>query len=125
VDRLNLTANAARPNPQGSFHYGTINVVKRFVFANTAEKINGKLRYAVNGISYVDPSTPLQLADWYNLPGVFSLNTMKTTPVNTPAVLGTSVVGTELHDFVEIVFQNNENTIQSWHLSGTSFYVVG
>jgi iron transport multicopper oxidase len=50
---------------------------------------------------------------------------MKTTPVNTPAVLGTSVVGTELHDFVEIVFQNNENTIQSWHLSGTSFYVVG
>ncbi|GMY11697.1 L-ascorbate oxidase homolog [Fagus crenata] len=123
--RLNLTANAARPNPQGSFHYGTIQVVKRVVLANSQAKINGTLRYAVNSISYVDPATPLKLADWFNISGVFDLNTIKEKPTLGPAIIGTSVIGTTLHDFVEIVFQNNETTIQSWHLDGYSFYVVG
>ncbi|KAL6222527.1 hypothetical protein ACLB2K_005919 [Fragaria x ananassa] len=123
--RLNLTANAARPNPQGSFHYGTIPIVRTLVLANTAAKIGGKLRYAVNKISYVDPVTPLKLADWFNIPGVFNLNSIKDTPTPGPASLGVSVIGTVLHDFVEVVFQNTEPTLQSWHLDGTSFYIVG
>lgn len=93
--------------------------------ANTAAKIGGKLRYAVNKISYVDPETPLKLADWLNIPGVFNLDTIKDTPTPGPAVFGASVVGTTLHDFVEIVFQNTEPMLQSWHLDGYSFYVVG
>lgn len=124
--RTNLTANAARPNPQGSFHYGTIKVVRTIVLANSATKINNKLRYAVNGISYVNPTTPLKLADWFNIPGVFDLNTIKDTPTpGAPAKLGASVIPTTLHDYVEIVFQNNETSVQSWHLDGSSFYVVG
>lgn len=123
--RLNLTANAARPNPQGSFHYGTINIVRTLVLANTQAKINKKLRYAVNGISYVDPTTPLKLADWFNIPGVFKLNSTTDYPTSRPPVLGVSVYGITLHDYVEIVFQNTEDFIQSWHLDGTSFYVVG
>ncbi|MBA0592077.1 L-ascorbate oxidase homolog [Gossypium raimondii] len=123
--RLNLTANAARPNPQGTFHYGQINIVRRLVLANAEVKINGKLRYTVNGISYVDPTTPLKLADWFNIPGVFSLNNIKDLPTSRPPALGVSVFGLTLHDFVEIVFQNTEPTIQSWHLDGSSFYVVG
>ncbi|KAG6663213.1 L-ascorbate oxidase homolog [Carya illinoinensis] len=123
--RLNLTANAARPNPQGSFHYGTIKVVRTIVLANSETKINKTLRYAVNGISYVDPTTPLKLADWFNIPGVFGLNTIKDRPSNGSPTFGASVIGTTLHDFVEIVFQNNENTIQSWHFDGYSFYIVG
>lgn len=123
--RWNLTANAARPNPQGSFRYGTIKVVRTLVFANSPAKINGKLRYAVNGISYTDPSTPLKLADFLNIPGVFELNSIKDTPpVNTTMVLGTSVLATTLHDFVEIIFQNNEKTVQSWHLDGYDFWPV-
>lgn len=124
--RLNLTANAARPNPQGSFHYGTIPIVRTIVLANSETRIGGKLRYAVNGISYVDPETPLKLADWFGIPGVFSLNTIKDTPTpGRPAVYGASVIGTTLHDFVEIVFQNNESKLQSWHLDGYSSYIVG
>ncbi|KAJ8770670.1 hypothetical protein K2173_021317 [Erythroxylum novogranatense] len=123
--RLNLTANAARPNPQGSFHYGQIKVVRTIILANTQTKINGKLRYAVNNISYVDPATPLKLADWYNIPGVFKLNSIPDKPTNAKPVLGASVIGTTLHDFVEVVFQNPEKTIQSWHLDGYSPYVVG
>ncbi|EOX91308.1 hypothetical protein QUC31_003059 [Theobroma cacao] len=123
--RSNLTANAARPNPQGSFHYGTIKVVRTLVLANAKTKINGKLRYAVNGMSYVDPTTPLKLAEWFNIPGVFKLNSIKDVPTSGPAVLGVSLFGITLHDFVEIVFQNTEAAIQSWHLDGSSFYVVG
>ncbi|KAB2051675.1 hypothetical protein ES319_A12G070700v1 [Gossypium barbadense] len=89
--RLNLTANAARPNPQGTFHYGQINIVRRLVLANAKVKINGKLRYTVNGISYVDPTTPLKLADWFNIPGVFSLNNIKDLPTSRPPALGVSV----------------------------------
>lgn len=124
--RLNLTANAARPNPQGSFHYGTIKIGRTIILANSATKINGKLRYAVNGVSYINPKTPLKVAEFLNIPGVYSLDTIKDTPPTSgPAVLGTSVINTTLHDFVEIIFQNNESTIQSWHLDGSSFFSVG
>ncbi|KAJ8764436.1 hypothetical protein K2173_006176 [Erythroxylum novogranatense] len=124
--RQNLTANAARPNPQGSFHYKQINIVRTIILANTQALINNKLRYAVNSISYVDPTTPLKLADWYNISGVFALNSAPDKPTNSNPVLGTYVIGTTLHDFVEIVFQNTEKKIvHSWHFDGYSAYVVG
>ncbi|XP_057768452.1 L-ascorbate oxidase homolog [Salvia miltiorrhiza] len=115
--RWNLTANAARPNPQGSFHYGQINISRSIFVVNSAPLINGKQRYAVNGMSYVQPDTPLKLADYLNISGVFSLNAT--------GELGTAVVGAALHDFVEIVFENEEETIQTWHLDGYDFWVVG
>ncbi|PIN06603.1 Multicopper oxidase [Handroanthus impetiginosus] len=123
--RWNLTANAARPNPQGSFHYGTIPVVRTIVLENSASQINGKQRYAVNKISYINPETPLKLADYFNIPGVFTLNSIQDNPPSGPTGLGTSVLGTTLHDFVEIIFQNSESTIQSWHLDGYDFWTVG
>ncbi|PNX59502.1 L-ascorbate oxidase, partial [Trifolium pratense] len=98
--RWNLTANAARPNPQGSFHYGTIIPTKRINLANSAPLINGKLRYAVNSVSYINPDTPLKLADYFNIPGVFSDNSIQNTPSNAPAHLATSVLHTSLHDFI-------------------------
>ncbi|OVA03060.1 Multicopper oxidase [Macleaya cordata] len=123
--RWNLTASAARPNPQGTYHYGNIKPVRTIVLENSAAKINGKLRYAVNGISYVNPDTPLKLADNFNISGVFDLNTIKDMPTpDNPVKLGTSVIGTALHDYVEIIFQNSENTIQSWHLDGQDFWAV-
>lgn len=120
-----MTANAARPNPQGSFHYGTIPVARTMVLENSVAKINGKTRYAINKVSYVNPDTPLKLADYFNIPGVFTLNSTKDTPPTTPAVAGAGVIGTALHDFVEIVFQNSESTVQSWHLDGNDFWTVG
>lgn len=121
----NLTANAARPNPQGSFHYGAITPTKNFVFANSAPLINGKQHYAVNRISYINADTPLKLADYFNIPGVYSTNSIQSLPSDRPASTATSVVQTSLHDFLEIVFQNNENIIQSWHLDGYDFWVAG
>ncbi|XP_075655591.1 L-ascorbate oxidase homolog [Castanea sativa] len=123
--RWNLTASAARPNPQGSYHYGTIKPVKTIVLANSAPLINGKQRYAVNRVSYINADTPLKLADYFNIPGIFSLDSIQSLPSDGPAYLATSVIPASLHDFIEVVFQNNEKTIQSWHLDGYDFWVVG
>ncbi|XP_057529119.1 L-ascorbate oxidase homolog [Amaranthus tricolor] len=123
--KWNLTANAARPNPQGSFHYGTIPISQTFVLANSAPLINGKQRYAVNQVSFIYPDTPLKLADYFNIPGVFSLNSIQANPSGGSARLGTSVLGTNLHNFIEVVFQNDEYSMQSWHLDGFDFWVVG
>ncbi|XP_077233110.1 L-ascorbate oxidase homolog [Tasmannia lanceolata] len=123
--RWNLTANAARPNPQGSYHYGTIPLKRTIVLANSAGLINGKQRFAVNSVSYIAPDTPLKLADYFNITGVFNFNTIQALPTDGPASIGTSVLPANLHDFDEIVFQNNEKTIQSWHLDGYDFWVVG
>lgn len=119
-----MTASAARPNPQGSYHYGTIPRTRSLVFANSAPGINGKQRYSVNGVSYVVPDTPLKLADNFNIAGVFTWDSMPTDGRTSPIVLGTPVLRFNLHDFIEIVFQNTENTMQSWHLDGYDFWVV-
>ncbi|KAK4262255.1 hypothetical protein QN277_027837 [Acacia crassicarpa] len=126
--RWNLTANAARPNPQGSFHYGKITPTKTIVLANSEALINGKQRYAVNKVSYVNPDTPLKLADVYNIPGVYSVDSIQSVPATNngaAATIATSVIPSSLHDFIEVVFQNDENAMQSWHLDGYDFWVVG
>uniref|UniRef100_A0A2N9FYN9 L-ascorbate oxidase n=1 Tax=Fagus sylvatica TaxID=28930 RepID=A0A2N9FYN9_FAGSY len=123
--RWNLTASAARPNPQGSYHYGKIPLTKTIVLANSALLINGKQRYAVNSVSYINSDTPLKLADYFNIPGIFNVDSIQTLPSNGSTYLATSVIPSSLHDFIEVVFQNNENAIQSWHLDGYDFWVVG
>ncbi|KAL2552079.1 SKU5 similar 17 [Forsythia ovata] len=123
--RWNLTSNAARPNPQGSFHYGSITPSRIIVLANSAPIINEKQRYAVNGVSYNNSDTPLKLADYFNISGVFSLNSIQTIPSGGSPYLATSVMSASHHEFIEIIFQNNENTMQSWHLDGYDFWVVG
>ncbi|OEL16814.1 Monocopper oxidase-like protein SKU5 [Dichanthelium oligosanthes] len=58
--RWNVTASGARPNPQGSFHYGDITVTDVYLLqSRPPELIDGKLRSTLNEISYVAPSTPL------------------------------------------------------------------
>lgn len=120
----NLTANAARPNPQGSFHYGMINVSRTSIFAGTSGAVNGKQRYAANSISYVNPTTPLKLADHFNIGGVFSFD-YPNSPGGGSMFLGTSVMNTAFHDFWEVIIQNDENVVQSWHVDGYSAFVVG
>lgn len=92
---------------------------------NSAPIINGKQRFAVNGISHTNADTPLKLADYFNIPGVFSLNSIESAPSGRSPYLSTSVLSTSHHEFIEVVFQNNENAMQSWHVDGYDFWVVG
>ncbi|PSR90287.1 L-ascorbate oxidase [Actinidia chinensis var. chinensis] len=131
--RWNLTASAARPNPQGSYHYGQINITRTFKLVNSRARVDGKLRYAVNGFSHTDAVTPFKLAEYYGVQDkVFKYDTMKDEPDKVPEsannninVLVTSnVVNATFRNFVEIVFENREKTIQTWHLDGYSFFAV-
>ncbi|KAL0350618.1 UNVERIFIED_CONTAM: L-ascorbate oxidase [Sesamum radiatum] len=64
--------------------------------------------------------------DWsINQARSFSLNSIPSAPSGSGAMLATSVMGASLHEFIEVVFQNNEDTLQSWHLDGYDFWVVG
>ncbi|KAI6670734.1 hypothetical protein NL676_005619 [Syzygium grande] len=126
--RWNLTASAARPNPQGSYHYGQINITRTIKLVNSASKVNDKLRYAINGVSHTEPETPLKLAEYYNVADkVFKYDVIQD---DMPATVGDKVtvepnVGNVTYrTFVEIILENRENSIQSWHLDGYSFFAV-
>ncbi|BAT91139.1 hypothetical protein LR48_Vigan08g192500 [Vigna angularis] len=123
--RTNLTASGPRPNPQGSYHYGLINISRTITLSSSAAQVNKKQRYAVNSVSFVPADTPLKLADYFKIGGVFKVGSIPDTPSRKPMYLNTSVMGADFRAFVEIVFQNNENIVQSWHIDGYSFWVVG
>ncbi|KAI4336723.1 hypothetical protein L6164_015214 [Bauhinia variegata] len=95
--RTNLTASGPRPNPQGSYHYGLINTTKTIILASSAGQVNG----------------------------VFRVGSISGRPTGGGIYLDTSVMQGDYRAFVEIVFQNDENIVQSYHLDGYSFFVVG
>ncbi|AQK94525.1 SKU5 similar 13 [Zea mays] len=126
--RWNLTASAARPNPQGSYHYGQINITRTIKVMVSRGHIDGKLRYGFNGISHRDTETPLKLAEYFNVTdGVFSYNQMGDVPpaVNGPLHVIPNVITAEFRTFIEIVFENPEKSIDSLHLDGYAFFGVG
>lgn len=123
--RMNLTASGPRPNPQGSYHYGLIKVQQTIVLANSAAHINGRQRYAINSVSYAQADTPLKLADYFNIQGVYYPNSMPSYPTGRPAYQQTAVLQTNYRSFIEIVFQNQEDYVQSYHIDGYAFFVVG
>lgn len=130
--RWNLSASGPRPNPQGSYHYGMINTSRTIVLANSAPIIDGKQRFAVNSVSFVPSDTPLKLADYFNIPGVFTLGNIPDNPTSGiggggggGGSLKSSVMAANFRDYVEIVFENIEDFVQSWHVDGYSLFVVG
>ncbi|KAG9159912.1 hypothetical protein Leryth_005663 [Lithospermum erythrorhizon] len=123
--RRNLTANGPRPNPQGSYHYGLINTTRIIRLANSAPIINGKQRYAVNSVSFIPEDTPLKLADYLKISGVFSLGSIPDSPTGGGGYLQTSVMAADYRAYIEVVFENSEDAMQSWHIDGNHFFVVG
>lgn len=123
--RTNLTASGPRPNPQGSYHYGLINITRTIKLVSSAAQVNGKQRYAVNSVSFVPADTPLKLADYFKIDGVFRVGSISDSPAGKKMYLDTSVMGADFRAFVEIVFENHESIVQSWHINGYAFWVVG
>ncbi|KAK1257881.1 Monocopper oxidase-like protein SKU5 [Acorus gramineus] len=123
--RWNVSAGAARPNPQGSFRYGEITVTDVYVLlSRPVELINGKWRTTLNGISYIAPATPLKLAQQFNVPGVYKLD-FPNRMMDRPAKIDTSIINGTYRGFMEIIFQNNDTIVQSYHMDGYAFFVVG
>ena len=125
LHRWNVSSSGARPNPQGSFKYGSINVTEVYVLKNKPPvTINGKRRATLSGISFVNPATPIRLADQYKVKGVYKLD-FPTEPLTGPSKMETSVINGTYRGFMEVIFQNNETKMHSYHLDGYAFFVVG
>ncbi|CAL5442131.1 unnamed protein product [Camellia sinensis] len=123
--RWNVSASGARPNPQGSFRYGSINVTDIYVLKNKPPvTINGKRRTTLSGISFVNPATPIRLADQFKLKGVYKLD-FPHRPITGPPKMESSIINGTYRGFMEIILQNNDTKMQSYHLDGYGFFVVG
>ncbi|GLT40288.1 hypothetical protein SLA2020_144340 [Shorea laevis] len=123
--KLNTTASGARPNPQGSYHYGQINVTDTYILQSLPPvSIDGKFRTTFNGISFVNPNTPIRLADQKNVKGAYKLD-FPTKPLNRTPRVDTSVINATYKGFIEVILQNNDTKMQSFHMDGYSFWVVG
>ncbi|KAF7803846.1 L-ascorbate oxidase-like protein [Senna tora] len=125
--RWNLTASAARPNPQGSYKYGSIPINRTIRLVNSVSRNGGKLRYALNGVSHVDPETPLKLAEYYGVGDkIFKYNLMADEPPSNleNVNIAPNVVNVEFRSFIEIIIENHEKSVQSYNLGGHSFFAV-
>ncbi|CAN7030622.1 unnamed protein product [Brassica oleracea var. botrytis] len=123
--KQNTSASGARPNPQGSYHYGQINITDTYILRSMPPtKINGSLRSTLNGVSFLNPSTPMTLADKHRLKGVYKLD-FPSRPVDSkPPRLGSSIINATYKGFIQVIFQNNDTKLQTFHIDGYSFYVV-
>ncbi|KAI3756517.1 hypothetical protein L1987_56338 [Smallanthus sonchifolius] len=123
--RWNVSASGARPNPQGSFRYGSINVTDVYILKNKPPvTINGKKRATLSGISFVNPTTPIRLADEFKVKGAYKLD-FPTEPLTGPPRMETSVINGTYRGFMEVILQNNETKMYSYHMNGYAFFVVG
>ncbi|KAL6503835.1 Serine/threonine protein kinase [Orobanche gracilis] len=101
--RQNSSASGARPNPQGSFHYGSINITDVYILKSLPPfTINGKLRATYNGISFVNPHTPIRLADLYKVRGDYELD-FPDKPMNMTLVIDVSVINATYKRFIEMI----------------------
>ncbi|XP_028803072.1 L-ascorbate oxidase homolog [Neltuma alba] len=125
--RWNLTASAARPNPQGSYKYGQIEITRTIILVGSSSKVQGKNRYALNGVSHIDGDTPFKLAEYFGVANkVFKYNIISDEP---PANLDSltiqpNVINITYRTFVEIIIENHGKSMQSYNLDGYSFFAV-
>ncbi|TYH97537.1 hypothetical protein ES332_A12G249800v1 [Gossypium tomentosum] len=112
----NSKGEAAGPLPDpawnGSFRYGSINVAEIFVLKNKPPvTIDGKRRTTLSRISFVNPATPIRLAE--------------SRPLTGPPKTEISVINGTFRGFIEVILQNNDTKVQTYHLSGYAFFIVG
>ncbi|XP_021909642.1 monocopper oxidase-like protein SKS1 [Carica papaya] len=123
--RLNTSASGARPNPQGSYPYGRINITDTYILMSLPPAIiNGTVRATLNGISFAKPETPFRLADVQKVKGAYKLD-FPSKPLNRPPRIDRSVINATYKGFIEVILQNNDTRMQSFHIDGYSFFVVG
>lgn len=124
--RWNMTTGAARPNPQGTFNVTNVFLNQTFILHGSSAEINGVPRYVVNNVSYLTIDTPLKLADYLvNGSGIYQLDAFPVQSINLEAVYGISVVSGIHKGWIEIVFVNDLEVMDSWHFDGFGFFVVG
>ncbi|KAK9127556.1 hypothetical protein Syun_016353 [Stephania yunnanensis] len=124
--RWNLTAGAARPNPQGMFNVSNVTTSQTFLLHNTRTQLLHNTHYTINNVSYYTPGTPLKLSDYLNNgSGIFYPDLYPTNFTERVALSGTFVASGTHKEWLEIVFFNDLEDMDTWHLDGFGLFVVG
>ncbi|CAA6654983.1 unnamed protein product [Spirodela intermedia] len=120
---------AARPNPQGSYHYGSINITRTVKLANSVGTVGGKTRYAINGASFESGPTPLKLAEYFGIQKkAFQYDVIADDPpkdLEKSIKVAPIVLTATFRTFIEIILENPTRSLQSYHLDGYSFFPMG
>lgn len=59
----------------------------------------------------------------FPISGVFSLGSIPDNPTRGGDYLQTSVMAADFQAYLGVVFENTENTVQSWHIDGHTLLV--
>lgn len=103
-----------------------VTLSQTFILQGSLAKISRSARYTVNNVSYTVPNTALKLADYFNNgTGTYQLDAYSANSSNPVAVDGTFVISGTHNGWLEIVFKNKLKAVDTWHLDGFGFYVVG
>jgi hypothetical protein len=71
----------------------------------------------VNDVSHVSPdTTSLDATDYCRISGIFSVGTIIDSRTYGAAHSWTSVMRASYRDYVNIVFENSKDEVQSWHI---------
>ena len=78
----------------------------------------------------MDPETPMKLAEYYQTTEkVFKYDIIKDDPPTNieqldKSTLAPIVLNFKHRDFIEIIFENHERSVQTFHLAGYAFFPV-
>ncbi|KAH7330846.1 hypothetical protein KP509_20G005200 [Ceratopteris richardii] len=115
---------------------------QQIILLNTQNRINGVIKWAINNISLVPPTTPflpalkfgLKLAFDHTIPPVsYPMTTYDifSPPKNPNANFGTQIYRFPFNSTVDIILQNansltvNNSEVHPWHMHGHDFWVLG
>ncbi|KAL0925238.1 hypothetical protein M5K25_003556 [Dendrobium thyrsiflorum] len=114
---------------------------RQIALLNTQNKIDGYIKWSINNVSLVLPSTPYLGSMRYNLKNAFDTEKppenfsddydVMRPPINPNSTKGSSVYKLEFNSTIDVVLQNtnaltgNVSEIHPWHLHGHDFWVLG
>ncbi|KAF7148345.1 hypothetical protein RHSIM_Rhsim03G0195800 [Rhododendron simsii] len=126
--RQDLNVNANGRSPQGKFEYHLLNSsTERFILRSTQPStIDGKLRATFNGISFKNPGYPIPPLDQFDKSkDVYNLDFPNATLPSRPPRISTSLINGTYKSSMELILQNNDTVVLSFHMDGHSFFVLG
>ncbi|XP_058206050.1 monocopper oxidase-like protein SKU5 isoform X1 [Rhododendron vialii] len=125
--RQDLNATGGGPSQQGKFEYRLLKSSEVFILRSTQPStIDGKLRATFNGISFKNPGYPIRLADQFDKSkDVYDLDFPNATLPSGPSRIATSLINGTYNHSMELILQNNDTVVLSFHMDGHSFFVLG
>ncbi|KAI8564929.1 hypothetical protein RHMOL_Rhmol03G0221500 [Rhododendron molle] len=124
--RQDVNASISGSSLQGTFNYSDlINSSEVFILRSTQPvTIDGKLRATFNGLSFENPCYPIRLADQFDkskdVHNFDFLNATLPSPRN-----ATSIINGTYNHSMQLILQNNDTVVLSFHMDVHSFFVLG